>query len=65
MDILKTVSFLKALKANNNKEWLEGNRAEYNLLRKDFFKMIEDINFSSIKFDKTFEFYNPKKLPTE
>ena len=62
MNVHKTVQFLKALKANNNKEWFEANRADYTVLREDFFKMIEDIKFSSIKFDKTFEFYQPKKV---
>lgn len=62
MDIVKTVNFLRALKANNNREWFEDNRAEYNLLREDFYKLIEDIKFGSMEFDKSFEFYIPKKV---
>lgn len=62
MDITKTVNFLRTLKANNNREWFEEHRTEYNQLREEFFKLIEDIKFGSIQFDKSFEFYNPKKV---
>lgn len=62
MNVEKTIKFLNALKANNNKEWFEQNRAEYTILREDFYKLIEDIKFSSISFDKTFEAYNPKRV---
>jgi uncharacterized protein (TIGR02453 family) len=62
MNVVKLVSFLKALKNNNNKEWLELNRAEYEVLRSEFSKLIEDIKFLSLKFDKAFENYNTKKV---
>jgi uncharacterized protein (TIGR02453 family) len=62
MNVIKTVKFLKALKFNNNKEWFDRNRAEYTNLREDFYKLIEDIKFSSISFDKSFEFFNPRKV---
>ncbi len=62
MDIKRTAHFLSVLKANNNKEWFEENRAEYNLLREQFYKLIDDIKFSSISFDKTFESYSSRKV---
>ncbi len=62
MNVLKTVEFLKNLKLNNNKEWFEVHRVEYNQLREEFYMLIEDIKFGSMAFDKTFEFYNPRRV---
>lgn len=61
MNITRTVNFLENLGLNNNKIWFENNRTEYNLLREDFYKLLDDIKFSSISFDKVFESYNARK----
>lgn len=44
--------FLTGLKANNDKEWFDANRAQYNNLRKEFEQFIEVIIGEIAAFDK-------------
>ncbi|HEY8401893.1 MAG TPA: DUF2461 domain-containing protein [Cytophagaceae bacterium] len=43
MDIPALFKFLKGLKKNNNKEWFEKHREEYNGLRKEFTALVNEI----------------------
>lgn len=48
----KTYSYLKKLKKNNNKEWFDKNRKEYDEAREEFTKLIEEVLLATVKFDK-------------
>ncbi len=51
MDFRKLASFLTKLKANNNKEWFEANRKEYEALRKDWIEFVAKLIKGISTFD--------------
>ncbi len=55
MDIKKVLSFLSTLKDNNNKEWFDQHRPEWEAIKKDFNKFIADLILEISKFDKSIE----------
>ncbi len=55
MDIKKVLSFLSTLKDNNNKEWFDQHRSEWETIKKDFNKFIADLILEISKFDKSIE----------
>ncbi len=61
MDKKKLVHYLAKLSKNNNKQWFEANRAEYDDLRKQFTALVEDLIHLIQKFDKDFKVTDPKK----
>ena len=48
-----TISFLKELRVNNNKEWFTANRSRYQTIQKDLNKFIEQLINGIAKFDPT------------
>jgi len=46
-----TLNFLRALKQNNNRNWFEANRTEYENAKSDFALMVEEIILSVSKVD--------------
>lgn len=57
----KTTAYLKKLKKNNNKEWFDKNRPEYEAAREEFRKVIEEVITLTAKFDKQVAGLDPKK----
>ncbi len=48
-----TIKFLKALKKNNSKEWMDKHRADYETARADFAQFIDKLIEATAKFDPT------------
>ncbi len=48
----KTISFLKKLKSNNNKEWFEKNKNEYLEAKEEFEGFVSKLIRGATKFDK-------------
>lgn len=46
-----TLEFLSKLKKNNNKEWFDKNRPQYELAKKDFQAFVAELIAASAKFD--------------
>jgi len=57
----KTLTFLKKLKKNNNRDWFLKNKPEYEEAKKEFEKIIEDTLARSTKFDKKLTGLEAKK----
>ena len=55
-----TLSFLKDIKANNHKQWLEANRAKYENAKEDFGNLVNDIIKGISKFDSSMEILTAK-----
>lgn len=56
-----TLQFLKGLKINNNKEWFEKHRADYETAKEDFTSMVENIISATAKFDVPIGLLKPKE----
>jgi uncharacterized protein (TIGR02453 family) len=56
-----TLTFLKDLKANNNKEWFEDNKKRYETAKAEFEAFITDLASNIKKFDKSIGKVEPKK----
>lgn len=50
-----TFKFLKALRANNNKEWFDKNRKTYEAVKKDFYIFVEGLITELRKFNTDIE----------
>lgn len=50
----KTLKFLRDLKINNSKEWLDENRAEYDFAKNDILSVTERLIKEVADFDKSF-----------
>ncbi|MBI9036917.1 MAG: DUF2461 domain-containing protein [Bacteroidales bacterium] len=61
MDALRIFDFLNQLKDNNNREWFQENKSEYELIRKDFIDFIRRLIEKISKFDKEIIFLSPLK----
>lgn len=61
MNALKMLDFLNKLKINNNKEWFQENRPEYELIRDDFKDFISRLIEKISKFDKEIIYLSPSK----
>jgi len=61
MDALRIFDFLNQLKDNNNREWFQENKFEYELIRKDFIDFISQLIEKISKFDKEIIFLSPLK----
>jgi len=61
MDFKALVKFLSSLKKNNNKEWFDKNRKEYEVLRKDWIGFVGGLIKSVGAFDKDVMELDPKK----
>lgn len=57
----KLIPFLKKLKNNNNKEWFDKNRAEYQLLREELIELIAAIVNKFGKIDTAIESTDARK----
>jgi uncharacterized protein (TIGR02453 family) len=56
-----TIHFLKALKKNNNKEWFEKNRSQYELAKKDYLEFVTKVLELLQKTDPSLETLQPKQ----
>ena len=54
MNFSNLFSFLEALQQNNNKEWMDANRAEYQAVRDDFINWLEQMNTKVAAIDKDY-----------
>jgi uncharacterized protein (TIGR02453 family) len=61
MDFKHLFDFLNRLSKNNNKEWFDANKKEYEVLRKDWITFVGDCISSVGAFDKRFLGLDPKK----
>ncbi len=52
MSMQKTISFLRALKSNNNKDWFEKNKANYLVSKEEFELLVDKLIVGISKFDK-------------
>jgi uncharacterized protein (TIGR02453 family) len=52
MDFKSLIDFLKALKKNNNKEWFDANKKNYEQLRKDWIDFVANCIKTTGAFDK-------------
>lgn len=50
---IATINFLKQLKKNNNKEWMDGNRPAYEAAKQDFILFVNEIVKGIATFDET------------
>lgn len=48
-----TISFLKSLKRNNNKNWFDANRKSYELAKEDFIQFVQQLIDKTSKKDPT------------
>ena len=53
MDTRKIIDFLKKLKKNNNKEWFDAHRKEYDEIKKYHLDLVNEFIARISKFDKT------------
>ena len=62
----QTLKFLKDLKLNNSKEWLEENRKKYDFVKNDVLALTEQLIKVVVDFDKTISnaYLDPKKCIT-
>ncbi len=56
-----TLKFLKDLKKNNNKEWFEKNRNQYESAKQNFLELTQEIILNFGKIDTTIAHLEPKK----
>ena len=56
-----TLNFLKKLKANNNKEWFEKNRKDYDAARADQLALVAEILKNMGKWEERVKGIEPKK----
>lgn len=56
-----TLFFLKKLKENNNKQWMDENKYNYELSKQNFLEFVQQILIQLIELDKRFEYVNPKQ----
>lgn len=61
MKTAETIKFLKQLKQNNNKEWFDAHKAEYQNLRKDWINFITEIIKGISAFDADVAKNDPAK----
>ncbi|HVD97805.1 MAG TPA: DUF2461 domain-containing protein [Cytophagaceae bacterium] len=57
----KLIPFLKKLKSNNNKEWFDKNRADYDMLREEMIGLMGEIVKKFGKIDTTIASTDPRK----
>lgn len=60
MEFDKLLNFLAQLAKNNNKEWFDTNRKEYEVLKKDWSVFVADLIKKIAEFDKTVSHLEPK-----
>jgi len=56
-----TIQFLKSLKKNNNKDWFEKNRKQYELAKSDYLDFVTKVLQELQNFDKTLLELQPKQ----
>jgi uncharacterized protein (TIGR02453 family) len=56
-----TLTFLKNLNKNNNKEWFDENRAAYDLAKNDFIEFVQELISGLAKFDPAVKHQEAKK----
>ncbi len=62
IDLSPTLTFLKALAKNNNREWFEKNKPKYLLVKQDFDTFVAAFLKELIIFDESLASLNPMKL---
>lgn len=61
MDLKPTSKFLKQLSANNNKDWFDANRKNYEACRKEFITLVDSVIDEISKFDPELTGVDAKK----
>lgn len=61
MDISRLVRFLRQLKANNNKQWFDAHREEYQELRVEFSDFVQQVITLIAKFDPALKHVTAKE----
>jgi uncharacterized protein (TIGR02453 family) len=61
MDVQALLGFLNNLQQNNNKDWFDLNRPEYEKLRKDWIELVSNLITQTAKFDPEMADLDPKK----
>ncbi len=56
-----TIQFLKSLKKNNNREWFEKNRKQYELAKTDYLNFVTNVLNEIQLFDQSLTELEPKK----
>ena len=56
-----TIQFLKSLKKNNNREWFEKNRKQYELAKTDYLNFVTNVLNEIQLFDQSLAELEPKK----
>ena len=56
-----TIHFLKSLKKNNNKEWFDKNRSQYELAKNDYLSLVTKVLNELQGFDPTLLELQPKQ----
>lgn len=51
MNITREINFLKAVAANNDRQWMQEHKDEFTACRKDFEQTVTDIITEFTKFD--------------
>ncbi|GAA0761331.1 DUF2461 domain-containing protein [Psychroflexus lacisalsi] len=61
MDFERLFDFLETLNANNSKEWMDENRKEYESVKADYVKWLEDLDLKLSKIDEKYYSSSGKK----
>ena len=61
MELKNTLTFLKDLKANNNRDWFDVNRKTYEACRKDFIELVGQVIEGIAEFESDLSGIDPKK----
>lgn len=61
MNFERLFNFLETLNANNSKEWMDNNRKLYEVVKADYVKWLEDLDFRLAKIDKDYYSSSGKK----
>lgn len=61
MDFERLFDFLETLNANNSKEWMDENRKEYEYVKADYVKWLEDLDLKLSKLDENYYSSTGKK----
>ena len=60
MNFTGLFEFLEALQRNNNKPWMDQNRSQYQILRKDFVQWLDQLNLRLAELDPEY-YHTPGK----
>lgn len=62
MDLQMIMEYLKGLKENNNREWYQEHKTEYEAAASEFLKLVETLMIGLGKMEPGILLHEPKKL---